>query len=416
MTVGARQEWRKYWTLPLAGALGNSLTVLLVYSLGIFMEPLTNEFGWNRAEISAGITVANFTSLGFGLVSGMLVDRFGPRRVGIIGVALTCSATALLGTATGTLTNWYLLWALVALGGAGVGPFIWTSAVASRFDASRGLAIAIVVSGAGLSATILPSLTAWLLQHYGWRGGFFGIGAIWAVVVIPVLLLFFRGAYDGRVRPTKAQVKTRTDAMPGLTLAEGMRSAPFWRLGLAGGFFAFVAIGLIVHFVPILKGSGLDLATAAGVAGTIGLASLVGRFGTGFLLDRFNPRLVAAVAFALPTVAVALLLSGGSPLVLTIAAFVVGLSLGAELDVTFYLATRYFGLKSYGVLMSAMMGMLAIGMALGPVSAGAIFDRTGSYANFLWLSIPLVLIASLMVGTLKRHPDWGDAKSDGGGH
>jgi MFS family permease len=400
MTVGARQEWRKYWTLPLAGALGNSLTVLLVYSLGIFMEPLTNEFGWNRAEISAGITVANFTSLGFGLVSGMLVDRFGPRRVGIIGVALTCSATALLGTATG----------------AGVGPFIWTSAVASRFDASRGLAIAIVVSGAGLSATILPSLTAWLLQHYGWRGGFFGIGAIWAVVVIPVLLLFFRGAYDGRVRPTKAQVKTRTDAMPGLTLAEGMRSAPFWRLGLAGGFFAFVAIGLIVHFVPILKGSGLDLATAAGVAGTIGLASLVGRFGTGFLLDRFNPRLVAAVAFALPTVAVALLLSGGSPLVLTIAAFVVGLSLGAELDVTFYLATRYFGLKSYGVLMSAMMGMLAIGMALGPVSAGAIFDRTGSYANFLWLSIPLVLIASLMVGTLKRHPDWGDAKSDGGGH
>ncbi len=416
MMTGARQEWRNYWTLPLAGALGNSLTVLLVYSLGIFMEPLTKEFGWNRAEISAGITVTNFIGLGLGLLSGMMVDRFGPRLVGIIGVAVMCGAVAMLGTATGSLLNWYMLWGLVALGGAGVGPFIWTSAVASRFDASRGLAIAIVVSGAGLAATILPPLTAWLLQNFGWRGGFFGIGAIWAVVVIPILLLFFRGAYDGKVRPTKAEVKIRTDAMPGMTLSEGLRSAPFWRLGLAGGFFAFVAIGLIVHFVPILKDSGLELTTAAGIAGTIGLASLAGRFGTGFLLDRLNPRLVAAVAFALPTLAVALLLMGGSPFVLTIAAFTVGLSLGAELDVTFYLATRYFGLKSYGVLMSAMMGMLAIGMALGPVTAGAIYDSTGSYANFLWLTIPLVVIASLMVGTLGRHPDWGEAKVDNGGH
>ncbi len=416
MQASARQEWRSYWTLPIAGALGNSLTVLLVYSLGIFMEPLTAEFGWKRAEISAGITVTNFFALGLGLVSGMLVDRFGPRPVGIIGVAVMCGAVALLGTATGTLTNWYMLWALVAFGSAGVGPFIWTSAVASRFDASRGLAIAVVVCGAGAAATIIPPLTAWLLQNFGWRGGFIGLGACWAVVGIPMLFLFFRGAHDSRVRPSKAEVKARAAAMPGMTLAEGLRSPPFWRLGLAGGLFAFVAIALIVHFVPILKDSGLDLTTSASIAGTIGLASLAGRFGTGFLLDRLDPRLVAAVAFALPTVAAGLLLVGGSPLVLTIAALTVGLSLGAELDVTFYLATRYFGLKSYGVLMSAMMGMLAIGMALGPVTAGAIFDRTGGYANFLWLTIPMVLIASLMVGTLGRHPDWGETAGEPAGH
>lgn len=416
MTIGAREEWRNYWTLPIAGALGNSLTVLLVYSLGIFMEPLTREFGWNRAEISAGITVTNFTALGLGILSGMLVDRIGPRPVGIVGVALMCTGVALLGTATGSLLNWYMLWGLIAFGSAGVGPFIWTSAVASRFDASRGMAIAVVVCGAGVAATIIPPLTAWLLQHHGWRGGFIGLGLIWAVAVIPVLILFFRGAYDGRKRAPKDEVRASSETMPGMTLAQGIRSAPFYRLGLAGGFFAFVAIGMIVHFVPILRDSGLDLTTAAGIAGTIGLASLAGRFGTGFLLDRFDARIVAAVAFALPTLSAGLLLFGGGPLVLTIAALTIGFSLGSELDVTFYLATRYFGLKSYGVLMSAMMGFLAVGMALGPVTAGAIFDRTDSYSAFLWLTIPLVLVASLLVATLGRFPDYGGAAGGRGGH
>ncbi len=415
MQAGARQEWRNYWTLPIAGALGNSLTVLLVYSLGLFMEPLTKEFGWNRAEISFGITVTNFTALGLGLLCGMLVDRFGPRRIGILGVALLCASVALLGTATGSLTNWYLLWAFIAIGSAGVGPFIWTSAVASRFDAGRGLAIGVVVAGSGLAATVIPPLTAWLLLHHGWRGGFIGLGATFAVVVIPVLILFFRGAYDGRVRPTKAEAKSINAAMPGLSLKEGLRSAPFYQIGLAGGAFSFVAIGLIVHFVPILRSSGLDLTAAAGITGTIGLASLAGRFGMGYLLDKFDARPIAATAFALPAVAAGLLLSGGGTLSLTLAALIVGFSLGSELSIAFYLATRYFGLKAYGVLMSAMLSFLAIGMALGPLTAGYIFDRTNSYVNFLWLTIPLVLIASVLMATLRPVPDQSAAAGGQGG-
>jgi MFS family permease len=410
MLSSGRGEWRSYWTLPLAAALGNSLTVLAVYSIGAFMEPLNREFGWSRAEISAGITVSNLGGIGLGILGGILVDRFGPRLIGIIGATLFCAAIAALGTATGSLLNWYVLWALVAMGGAGITPVIWTSAVASRFDASRGLALAVVVSGAGVSATIIPPLTAWLLTTFGWREAFAAIGLIWAIVVLPPIILFFRGAYDGNGRAVRAAQRVDSENRPGLLLGEGLRSSTFYRLGFAAGLFAFVAIGLIVHFMPILKDRGLDIVSAANIAGMIGLASLIGRFATGFFLDRLDARVVAVVAFLLPMPSVLLLLSGSGTLEMTLAALILGLSLGAELDVAYYLATRYFGLKRYGALFSCLTVFMTIGVALGPVTAGAIFDSYASYTPFLWVTIPSILCAALLVGTLNRFPDWSGSR------
>ncbi|MDG2002857.1 MAG: MFS transporter [Novosphingobium sp.] len=408
MQTGATMEWRKFWTLPIAAALGNSSTVLHVYSMSAFMQPLEETFGWTRAQISLGMPFASTVSSLMGIFVGILIDRIGPRPVGLTGILIICSAFALLGTASGGLANWFMLWCLLGVGGAWVKPTIWTSAVASRFDASRGLAIAIVVSGAGVAATIIPPLTTWSIGEFGWRQAFFLMGGLWALVVFPLLFFFFRGAQDVRKKASSEKRKPAGDAMAGLTFKQGIRSPAFYKLGIAGGLFAFAVIGLIMHFIPILQGMGVSRMGAAGIAGLVGISSVIGRLGTGFLLDRFQPHRIAMIAFLLPVVSALLLLNSSGTMALSAAALIVGLSLGSELDVVLYLSTRHLGLKRFGVLFALMLIFLAIGNAIGPVYAGAIYDHFGNYTWFLWTIIPFVIVGAALMGSLGPAPDHGE--------
>ena len=403
MQNSASQEWRKYWTLAIAAALGNSLTVLPLYSLGPFMASLQGEFGWSRAEVSLGATVS--TSLGavLGVGVGLLMDRWGPRPIGLLGVALVCGAYSLLGTTSASIAHWLSLWVLVGIGAACIKPTVWTSAVSSRFDTSRGLAIAVTICGSGVAATVIPPLATWFIETQGWRAAYGGVGLVWAVAVLPFLFLFFRGSQDKRKTDT-AKAGYAGDQLTGLTISEGLRSPAFAKLGFAGMMFAFTLTGLIVHFVPVLTDRGIDSMTAASIAGLLGISSLVGRLGAGYLIDRIRADRVAVGAFILPIFAVLLLLSDGGMPAIILAAIIVGLSLGSELDVIIYLTTRHLGLKRLGVLFGTMLLFLSAGSALGPVTSGFIFDTFGSYYYFLLAMIPLVALGALIVSTLGPYP------------
>ncbi|HVK98316.1 MAG TPA: MFS transporter [Dongiaceae bacterium] len=396
----ALTEWRSFWFLPFAAALGYSTSVIHVYSLGPFIEPLQQAFGWSRAEVSLGVSMASFISAIFCIPVGILVDRIGPRRIGLIGVLLMLSAFALMGTTTGSMANWISLWVVLAIATLFVQATVWTSAVASRFEASRGIAFAITLSGASLSATIFPLLATWLIVEYDWRTAFMGMAVLWAILVFPVLFLCFRGAKD--VRGKQGEVVQPVEKIQhGHTLSEGLRSPTLYKLLLASCLFSFTAIGALVHFVPILKDSGADPLAAAGIASLIGIFSIVGRLGTGVLLDKFPGHLVGAAAFMLPIVSAVLLLSAGSdPISQSIAAIALGLTVGSEVDVIAFLAAKHFGLKNFGALYGALVMALAMGTAFGPLAAGAIFDHYGSYSLFLMLAIGLMLVSAIALISL----------------
>jgi MFS family permease len=402
ISEGATAEWRRFWSLPVAAAFGYSTAVLHTYGIGAFMAPLQQEFSWSRAQISAGIAITGLGGAIFSVPMGMLVDRLGPRIVGLIGVLLMTGSFALLGTATGTKANWYLLWCLVAFANVWLQATIWTSAVASRFEKSRGLAFAITLSGASISATIFPVLATWLIGAYGWRTAFMAMGGIWAALVMPIMLLFFRGALDqGRART--AMAPAATSVATGVSVAEGLRTSAFYKLLLASGLFTFTGIGIIVHFVPILKDRGADPLAAAGIASLVGIFSIVGRLSTGVLLDRFRGHIVGAFVFLLPIIACALLFfDGANPFSQGLAAAIFGLTVGAEVDVIAYLTSRHFGLKNFGVFSGSMIGALALGIAFGPLAAGAAYDRFGSYAQFLMLTMAFMAASSLALATLGR--------------
>lgn len=401
----ATEEWRRYWWLPFIAAAGYTTSAMHSYGIGVFIVPLQEEFGWSRAFISMGLTIAGIGGILFGVPMGMLIDRFGPRRIGMIGVVVMCGAYALLGTATGTTANWIALWVVLALCNPWASVVSWTKAVASRFEHSRGLAFAITLSGAPVTTTFLPLVATAFTLAYGWRVGFAGVAAVWAVVVWPLVFLFFRSAHEDPARVAERKQAIAADGLPGMGFAEALRGREFYQLLWASAFFAFTVTGTTVHFVPILTDSGAQPMQAAGIASIIGVAAFAGRVGMGVLLDRYPANMLGGLVCTLPAISCALLLwRGDDPMVQAVAAALLGLTVGGEIDVIAYLTTRQFGLRNYGTIYGAMTSSMNVGTATGALTAGAIFDAQGSYATFLFITIAAMLSSSIALGTINKAP------------
>ncbi len=396
----ALAEWRGYWFLPLVAALGYATAVLHIYSLGPFFVPITQEFGWTRAEFQFGLTTTTMISGIFCIPVGILVDRVGPRRLALIGVPLLSAGVALLSLATGELGNWIFLWGVIAIGTFFAQATVWTSAVATRFKSGRGMAFGVTLAGASLAQIVFPLMATELIAAFGWRNAFAAMGGLWAALVFPMLLLLFHGARD-KTRKPAAPTPEAARAMTGLSIAEALRSRALYILLLAGGLFSFTILGAVIHFVPMLTDSGATPRAAAGMAAIIGVFSIIGRLGTGFLLDHFKAHLVGAVAFLIPVAACALLLlDGANPISQSAAAAIIGLTLGSEVDVIAYLAARHFGLRNFGALYGALITALAIGTSLGPLVAAHVFDKYASYDPFLMLMMALTTISAVALVSL----------------
>ena len=136
---------------------------------GPYIGPISENFGWSRTETTLGMTLATTIQAVLSIPIGLAVDRYGPRRFGVIGVALLCAAFAALGLANGALMQWYALWLLCAVAALPVQATVWTSAVATRFTASRGMAFAVTLCGASVATALFPVLGTWLIGRYGWH-------------------------------------------------------------------------------------------------------------------------------------------------------------------------------------------------------------------------------------------------------
>ena len=414
----ALAEWRQYWYLPLVAALGASSATLGIYGMGPFIKPLTEEFGWSRTDVMFGPFIASITGIIAGVIIGLLVDRYGPRKLALIGVTWVTLAIALLGTITGTKFDWLWHWALIATGAALVMPTVWVSAVSTRFEASRGLALGLTLSGMTIGSSIFPPLGGWLVLNYGVRQGFTALGLIWLVLLLPLVFLFFRGANDGaegRARKSAAASAAAEGGapaapLPGLTLSEGLRGGAFYKLMIAGGVYSLVLVGLNVHLVPLLEDRGVPAMEAAWIASLLGYFSVTSRLVTGHLMDRIRPDLVGGAAFILPTIGCGLLLLPGSDLIIQVSAVaILGLSIGGELGVVTYLSTRYFGMRNFGKLYGGVLIPMAIGTASGPLLAAAVFDQYKTYTPFLYLTIALMIVGGIALFALGRPPVWEEA-------
>jgi len=392
----ARAEWAAMWPLPLVSMLGYVGGAAFAYSSGVFMQELTREFGWSRAEFSAAFTIHSLVALVMAPFIGRLIDRIGPRKMALIGIVPFVCGLSLFGLADGSIWQWYGIAFLQALLASMIGGAVWVKAVVTRFTASRGLALATVLAGSGVATTIWPLVAAFTISHFGWRMSYPAMAVSWGVVMLPLAWLFFADA-----APAEDHGGEHRRTIPFDELLRIYFSRSFVSLALAGAIFSALTLGLLLHLVPIFQGAGLGLASAAGIAGLTGIFAIVGRLSTGLLLDLLPTRPLAIAIFLLPLAIGALLWNfDGSVSVAIGAVAILGFVSGADGDIIAYLISRSFDSRVFATVYSLMVAILAISSSLGPVISGAIFDRWGSYQYYFLAMAPMALVAAALVGSV----------------
>lgn len=393
-------EWRSYGSMMPACLLGMMLVATHNYTIGVMLEPLQQAFGWTRAQISSGPLLTSMATVILAPFGGRAVDKHGPRKIALIGVPFFACALALIGTAGPSIASWLAVYALLAAALIFIYPSVWTSAIASRFDKSRGLALAVALSGTGLTAALVPLVASHFLEAYGWRSAYFGLGAIAFVIGFP--LVFF--TFDRHDRHDTLPIR-RGGASKAGSLAE-FRSGKFARLTAAAFVYSMCATTLGINAVPILTEKGFATLQAAEIVGLLGIGTILGRFGGGILLDRIDGRFVAVGAgiggFLSATIFVSI---GADQWLASLACFLLGIAAGAELDACAYLTTRHFKRSNFGALFGFIGGISGFAAGISPIVANLVYDRVQSYDPVLWAVLPLMVIASGLFLSLGKYPD-----------
>jgi MFS family permease len=405
MSAEAREEWRSHWKLVLASAIGASMMAIALSSLGAFIAPLQQAFGWGRAEISAALWVYSVSGVVLAPLFGSMLDRWGPRRFGVPGVLLAGVAFALFGTATGSIVQWFGLWILYSVVAQITRPLMWSQAVSSEFKASRGVALGIIWAGSGCGGLVAPILAGHLISDFGWRLAYAIMGLGWGSLACVACYLFFYGRSD-RLRMAPGGGERAVAVLTGVSARAGLTSATFVKIAVATLLANSLIVGLLVHMIPLLSGTGLARGDATWVAGLAGIAGVTGQLICGALADRLPGNRLLAFFLALLAVPCCMLLLPSSSVALRVVPVVLfGMSGGAEPHMLSYLISRHFGMRAFGKLFGALSSVIAISVGLGPVVAGYIFDRTHSYRLFLLGGMPVAVVAALLILSLRAYPD-----------
>lgn len=379
------------WRVAGAASIGVfvSFASLLVYTFGVLLKPVAEEFAWSRESVSAAFGIAAMTVAACSPPLGYLLDRIRPTRIIVPCLVVFGMAFASLALLTARLWHLYATFFVLGVVGNGTAQMAYSRAVSSWFDRRRGTALALVMSGGAVGAMVLPPAAEALIQSVGWRRACLVLGASVLVVGVPIVARFVRE------RPGDRGARAVLD---GASVREGVTSRVFWILVTVLFAQSIAQNGALTHMAALLTDRGVPASGAALALSAMGAASLVGRLTTGWLLDRFfAPR----VGFCLLSIAAigTYLLAGAQSLSLgVVAAALIGFGMGAEADVTPYMLSRYLGLRAFAMLYGLTWTAYAIAGAVGPILMGRAFDATGSYTALLTqLAIGTFLIAALML-------------------
>lgn len=388
------------WRVVLAACLGvmAGFGSLFVYTFTVFVKPLGAAFGWNRESVSVGFAIAAMT---VGLSSpfiGRLIDRFGPRPIILPCMTVFGCGIASLALLGSELWHFYLTCFVIGVVGNGAAHLAYARSISTWFQRRLGMALAFVMVGAGLGAMILPVIAQSVVTRFGWRAAYLSLGAIALLLGLP---LSWRYIIDRGPRQKQSVPAVHS----GLTWQQGTRTLAFW-IVVAVLFVSSISMnGAITHLSALLTDRGITPGDAALCASVLGGLSVLGRIGTGWLLDRFFGAIVALIVNLVTAAGVVVLARSHSFATGALAAALLGIGAGGEAAITPYLLTRYFGLRAFSTLYGFTWTFYAAAGAIGPVILGRAFDRTGSYSSLLIVLAIALSLAAAMNLFLPKYPD-----------
>jgi MFS family permease len=376
------------WVVVAAGALMGCVAIGALFSLAVFLQPMSEATGWSRTGISTAMTL-DFLTMGVAAFGwGALTDRFGPRPVVLAGALLVGAGLALASRAT-SLLEFQLIYGVVvgAAAGAILAPTMAT--VTGWFDKHRSIAVSLVSAGMGMGPMTISPFASWLLQSYDWRTAQLIIAIVAWVLLIPAAL-FMRRAPE--TAPGMASMPGSAD--PGMTVGQALRSPQFIILGLTYFCCCATHSGPIFHTVSYAIACGIPALTAVSIYSIEGLAGLGGRVLFGLAGDRFGAK--QTVVFALVVQALG---AGAYYFTRQVGEFyavavLFGMAYGGVMPLYAVIAREYFPMRIMGTVIGASSMIASLGMSLGPAVGGWIFDTFGTYGWLYLGSLAMGLLAA----------------------
>jgi len=348
---------------------------------GVLFSELISTFGWSRATIAGAASATTLTMGIAGIVAGRLNDRFGPR--GVLSVsAIFYGAGFMLMSTLGNPWQLYLFWGVMIGIGLSTHDVITLSTVARWFPRRRGLMSAIIKVGTGCGQMVVPVFVALLIAAYDWRVACQVFGAV-ALVILLACAQFMRrdpGSAAASLEPSPAAGEPRPErAAPDLAYRTALRLPAMWLLCAAQAMVLACLGTVTVHIVPHAIDLGLSRASAASLLGTIGGVSLLGRLTVGATIDRIGGRRTLLTCYCLLFAALVWLQFADTPWMLFVFAAAYGIANGGFFTAISPTVAELFGTRAHGALFGTVLFFGSLGSALGPLSAGAVFDAFGTY-------------------------------------
>lgn len=274
-------EFKRGWRILILAIVGvaTSSSSLLLYSFSSMVIPLEEAMGWPRAELQASITALSLGTIIAVQLAGWLNLRYGLRLVTLISLVTLALSMFALSRASGSIWMLYLGFFLVPLAGLGTLQVTWSHLVNLWFEENRGFALAIILSGSGLAAIMLPLITTWAISRWDWRAGFIALGALPVLLALPLALRWLLPVAKGHASDTMQNAAERRQ--PGMLLRDAWRSWRFWVCNLSMTLVVSCVVGMVTNIIPLLRDKGIEAEQASQIFSTFGISLILGRLVVG---------------------------------------------------------------------------------------------------------------------------------------
>jgi sugar phosphate permease len=405
-----------WWIVGAGFTLEALIGALLFHAYGAYVVLLREEFGWSRTMLSAAFAMARAESAILGPVQGSLTDRFGPRALMRVGLVVF-GVGFLLFSRIHTPVTFFLTFFVMAVG-VGLGGYLPIAvAIVNWFRRRRAFALGLSSSGSAVGGLLTP-LVVMSLTTLGWRGTALLSGGVVLLVGVPLSQVFRHRPEHQGVHPDDAAPATPSHpaaeatsrahssiAAVDFTAGDAMRTPAFWLVSLGHGAALLVVSAVLVHMVThVTEQLGYSLSQAATVVALLTVAQIAGQLGGGWAGDRVSKRAIAA-ACMLGHAAALLLLAAATAYWMVIAfAALHGLAWGTRGPLMAAIRADYFGSAAFGAISGASSMVTMLGMMGGPLVAGMLADRTGSYRLGFTVLAVLAALGSFCFLLARRPP------------
>ena len=384
------------------------------WAFGLYIQPLENEFDWSRAQVTLGFSASLLASGVLAPLIGRWVDRYGPRRVLLIGAV--GSAITFLGLAfTANLWQWYLLWTLNGIARTMVHVIPPAALITRWFQRRRGLAMGVLASGFGVGGfTIVPLLRV-VIDWVDWEGAFVFSAILALLLYVPITLLVVHN--EPRTAEEAAFDRIEMDVeggeSEGISAAAAVRTRLFWLITISVSALYFVIFGWLVHLVPYLESVGVSSAGAVTIVSIGAAFGVFTRLLFGLTVDRLRKveALTMGLAVFLLASLVSLWVSEGAFVGIALFTLFWAIGTGGGPVIDTLLVASAFGRKHFATILGLIALAWSVGLVTSPAIVAVIFDRTGSYdgALIMLMVVLIVAFAGFALTARVRRPQFGAA-------